>query len=117
MADFLQGTTPTLIFDVWTPDGSELADLTNVVGCRLIVTQPGRLKPLVATFDAIINRETSEVSYTFKERETMALNPKKDLIYQCRFVTDDETVFGVTAGKVTVEELYNDRKLIGGLFE
>lgn len=117
MAGILQGTTPTVTLQIFLPDGSQLADLTDVATVQFIAAQSnkfGQKEVLVNTLtDAVLNRETSEVSYQFSERETMALRCDRPVLCQCRFLYDDGTIFGDAAVYYPVDELLDRTIFLG----
>lgn len=106
MASILQGTTPSITFNI-SEDDFLVGDVTKL---ELTFQNDGKTvtKDLSAvTLDAAANN----ITYTFTEAETLALNPTARLYYQLRFGFQDGSIVGTAKASLNVSDLISEETL------
>lgn len=101
MNGILQGTTPKLVITI--PD---TCPLTSVIDIELTMAHKCE-KTIYGIADVTIDTEANTVTYAFTEAQTLALDPKADLIWQLRLKTASEIV-GTLPSRVRVYDLLSE---------
>lgn len=101
MNGILQGTTPKLVIEI--PDTCPLTSVTDI---ELTMKHCGQ-KTIYGLADVTLDTEANTVTYAFTEAQTLALDPKADLIWQLRLKTASEIV-GTLPSKVRVYDLISE---------
>lgn len=106
MASILQGTTPSITFNISEDDFA----VTDVTKLELTFSNDGNTvkKALDAVaLDAVAN----SITYTFTEAETLALVPSARLYYQLRFGFQDGSIVGTPKASLNVSDLISEEAL------
>lgn len=100
MAEILQGTTPSLEIKIKTSDFL----VSDVVKLELALRHSGALS-LYSLSDVTVDAENNSFTYKFSEAETLALVPKKPIIFQLRFMFADGSIVGTEPRVLHVADL------------
>ena len=96
----LQGTTPSLKIKIKKVDFL----VGDVVKLEFGIFHDGR-QYLKGLGDVIIDSEENSFTYVFSEEETLAMNPKKKMSHQHRFMFADGSITGTKEKTITIEDL------------
>lgn len=100
--NILQGTTPTLTITVDTDDFN-VSDVTELE----LAIKNGSTLNLYGLSDVTLDSTENTIAYQFTEAETLALDPKNNLVYQLRFMFSDGSIVGTNALSIRVSKLYS----------
>lgn len=103
MASILQGTTPSITFNI-SEDDFAVTDVTKLE----LVLQNGPTILRKGLTDVSVDAEANSITYTFTEAETLALKPQNALNYQLRFAFQDGSIVGTRKASVRVEDLISE---------
>ena len=96
----LQGTTPSLKIKIATTD----FDVSTVTKLELCFTHDGK-QSIKGLDDVTADTSDNSFTYDFTEEETLALNPRKALVYQLRFMFADGSIVGTQEASIQVADL------------
>ena len=96
----LQGTTPSLKIKIAKTDF--LVESVTKLECGIF---QGAIQHLYGLDDVTADAEDNSFTYEFTEAETLALDPKKPLYYQLRFMFSDGSIVGTELASISVSDL------------
>ena len=103
MASVLQGTTPSLEVRIAATDFA----VSDVVELELVF-QNGAEVLRKGLSDVTQDTQRNSFTYTFTERETLALVPSAVLYYQLRFEFADGSIVGTRKASLRVDDLISE---------
>ena len=106
MAEILQGTTPSLEIEI---DPNDFA--VNDVTVLELAFRNGSTLLLKGLEDVMLDTEHNTITYHFTQAETLALNVKQALEYQCRFKFSDSSVVGTVKARINVRDLMSEETI------
>lgn len=106
MAEILQGTTPSLEIKIKTSDFL----VADVVKLELAIRHSGTLK-LYSLADVTVDSTNNSFIYKFTEAETLAMIPKKPIIFQLRFMFADDSIIGTEPRVLHVADLMSQEAM------
>lgn len=104
MASILQGTTPSITFNI-SEDDFLVGDVTKL---ELTFQNDGKT---VTKHLSDVTMADNSITYTFTEAETLALNPTARLYYQLRFGFQDGSIVGTAKASLNVSDLISEETL------
>ena len=101
MSAILQGTTPKL--EITVP---ESVPLDSVTGIELTMKHRGQ-KMIYGMSDVDVDTEANTITYSFTEAQTMAMDPRQDLIWQLR-LKNATGIVGTLPAAIRVYDLISE---------
>ncbi len=103
MASILQGTTPSITFNISEDDFA----VTDVTKLELTFSNDGNT--VKKALDAVaLDAAANSITYTFTESETLQLRPQNALVYQLRFQFQDGSIVGTKKASLRVDDLISE---------
>lgn len=106
MASILQGTTPSITFNISEEDFA-VSDVTKL---ELVFSNNGKTETKGLS-DVTLDADANSITYTFTEAETLALAPTARLYYQLRFGFADGSIIGTKKASIDVSDLISEEAL------
>ena len=106
MAEILQGTTPGIELTFATTDFL----VSEVVACEFAIKNMDHLS-LHGLDEVTLDAEANSITYHFTQAETLALDPRDSLRYQCRVKLAEDRVIGTEEAVIAVKRLMSKEVL------
>lgn len=107
MKQILQGTTPAICIEI-DPEDLSLSDVQEI---ELAFQQREAYPMIKHTEDCEIDEDANTVTYHFTEQETQSFNPKYNLKWQIRFLTNGEIV-GTRIDEIDILDLISTQAML-----
>lgn len=106
MADILQGTTPSLEIKIDAHDFA-VSDVTVFE----LTFRNGSNTYIKGLSDVSLDTQRNSFLYRFTQEETLALDVRQQLEYQCRFKFSDNSVVGTVKARISVKDLISEETI------